>query len=101
MNVAPFTATGHAVSAFLPSLHFPKVKQIFSICCAETDELLSNRTPLKPANNCDTKRNSFKSLGLLNGSAPTMSEIITTGKHKYINTAFIIQTKPRQIATKV
>ncbi|ALC42339.1 CG13322 [Drosophila busckii] len=44
----------------------------------ETDELLSNRTPLKPANNCDTKRNSFKSLGLLNGSAPTMSEIITT-----------------------
>ncbi|XP_017962302.1 DCN1-like protein 3 isoform X2 [Drosophila navojoa] len=46
----------------------------------ETDELLSNRTPLKPANNCDTKRNSFKSLGLLNGSAPTMSDIITTVK---------------------
>ncbi|XP_041448801.1 DCN1-like protein 3 [Drosophila obscura] len=46
----------------------------------ETDELLSSRTPLKPvkANNCDTKRNSFKSLGLLNGSAPTMSDIITT-----------------------
>lgn len=47
---------------------------------AETDELLSNRTPLKPENNCDNKRSSFKSLGLLNGSAPTMSEIITTGK---------------------
>ncbi|XP_017476059.1 PREDICTED: DCN1-like protein 3 [Rhagoletis zephyria] len=45
----------------------------------ETDELLSPRSPLKNANNCDTKRNSFKkSLVLLNGNAATMSDIITT-----------------------
>lgn len=56
------------------------------LCTLETDELLSSRTPLKPAkaNNCDTKRNSFKSLGLLNGSAPTMSDIITTGESAFI-----------------
>ncbi|XP_054739799.1 DCN1-like protein 3 [Anastrepha obliqua] len=45
----------------------------------ETDELLSPRSPLKNANNCDTKRSSFKkSLVLLNGNAATMSDIITT-----------------------
>ncbi|XP_039956338.1 DCN1-like protein 3 [Bactrocera neohumeralis] len=45
----------------------------------ETDELLSPRSPLKNANNCDTKRSSFKkSLVLLNGNATTMSDIITT-----------------------
>ncbi|XP_023176589.1 DCN1-like protein 3 isoform X2 [Drosophila hydei] len=66
----------------------------------ETDELLSNRTPLKPANNCDTKRNSFKSLGLLNGSAPTMSEIITTVKesmevsHQTLNKLFEVYKDP-------
>ncbi|XP_032585493.1 DCN1-like protein 3 isoform X2 [Drosophila mojavensis] len=66
----------------------------------ETDELLSNRTPLKPANNCDTKRNSFKSLGLLNGSAPTMSDIITTVKesmevsHQALNKLFEIYKDP-------
>ncbi|XP_023176581.1 DCN1-like protein 3 isoform X1 [Drosophila hydei] len=67
----------------------------------ETDELLSNRTPLKPANNCDTKRNSFKSLGLLNGSAPTMSEIITTAvkesmevSHQTLNKLFEVYKDP-------
>ncbi|XP_017865622.1 PREDICTED: DCN1-like protein 3 isoform X1 [Drosophila arizonae] len=67
----------------------------------ETDELLSNRTPLKPANNCDTKRNSFKSLGLLNGSAPTMSDIITTAvkesmevSHQALNKLFEIYKDP-------
>ncbi|KAM8713879.1 hypothetical protein ACLKA7_014098 [Drosophila subpalustris] len=68
----------------------------------ETDELLSNRTSLnKPANNCDTKRNSFKSLGLLNGSAPTMSEIITTAvkesmevSHQTLNKLFDVYKDP-------
>ncbi|KAH8372087.1 hypothetical protein KR093_010045 [Drosophila rubida] len=67
----------------------------------ETDELLSTRTPLKPANNCDTKRNSFKSLGLLNGSAPTMSEIITTAvkesmevSHQTLNKLFDVYKDP-------
>ncbi|XP_034478735.1 DCN1-like protein 3 [Drosophila innubila] len=67
----------------------------------ETDELLSNRNPLKPANNCDTKRNSFKSLGLLNGSAPTMSEIITTAvkesmevSHQTLNKLFDVYKDP-------
>lgn len=47
----------------------------------ETDELLSTRSPLKPANHCDTKRSSFKkSLALLNGNASTMCDIITAGK---------------------
>lgn len=47
----------------------------------ETDELLSSRSPLKPANHCDTKRSSFKkSLVLLNGNAAAMSDIIATGK---------------------
>ncbi|XP_023031963.1 DCN1-like protein 3 isoform X2 [Drosophila willistoni] len=71
-------------------------------CARETDELLSSRTPLKPAkaNNCDTKRNSFKSLGLLNGSAPTMSDIITTVKeslevsHQTLNKLFEIYKDP-------
>ncbi|CAD7015163.1 unnamed protein product [Ceratitis capitata] len=45
----------------------------------ETDELLSPRSPLKNANNCDTNRSSFKkSLVLINGDAATMSDIITT-----------------------
>ncbi|XP_005191447.1 DCN1-like protein 3 [Musca domestica] len=47
----------------------------------ETDELLSTRSPLKPANHCDTKRSSFKkSLALLNGNASTMCDIITAVK---------------------
>ncbi|KAH8297257.1 hypothetical protein KR044_008817 [Drosophila immigrans] len=72
-----------------------------ALCVTETDELLSTRTPLKPANNCDTKRNSFKSLGLLNGSAPTMSEIITTAvkesmevSHQTLNKLFDVYKDP-------
>lgn len=47
----------------------------------ETDELLA-RSPLKNANNCDTKRNSFKkSLVLLNANpTTTMSNIMTGGE---------------------
>ncbi|KAH8252457.1 hypothetical protein KR032_000043 [Drosophila birchii] len=69
----------------------------------ETDELLSSRTPLKPAkaNNCDTKRNSFKSLGLLNGTAPTMSDIITTAvkesmevSHQSLNQLYDVYKDP-------
>ncbi|KAL9917662.1 defective in cullin neddylation 1 domain containing SCCRO3 [Glossina fuscipes fuscipes] len=42
----------------------------------ETDELLSTRSPLKPANYCDTKRSSFKkSLILLNGNSDIIAAV--------------------------
>ncbi|XP_020815090.1 DCN1-like protein 3 isoform X1 [Drosophila serrata] len=75
----------------------------FPFLPSETDELLSSRTPLKPAkaNNCDTKRNSFKSLGLLNGTAPTMSDIITTAvkesmevSHQSLNQLYDVYKDP-------
>ncbi|XP_030388577.1 DCN1-like protein 3 [Scaptodrosophila lebanonensis] len=65
----------------------------------ETDELLSTRSPLK--SNCDTKRNSFKPIGLLNGSAPTMSDIITSAvkesmevSHQTLNRLFDVYKDP-------
>ncbi|XP_037948012.1 DCN1-like protein 3 isoform X2 [Teleopsis dalmanni] len=45
------------------------------------DELLSPRSPLKNANNCDNKRSSFKKpVVMLNGNANAMGDIKTTVK---------------------